>query len=45
MVVLATLSRLVLEDVWVKETYGERARPCSMRTCAWKTRLDLSAEF
>jgi len=27
MVVLATLTRMVLEDAWVKETYGERAQP------------------
>jgi len=27
MVVLATLSRMVLDDAWVGETYGERARP------------------
>lgn len=27
MVVLATLSRMVLEDVWLTESYGERARP------------------
>ncbi len=27
MVVLATLSRLVLDDLWVSELYGDRARP------------------
>lgn len=27
LVVLATLSRMVLEDTWVQETYGERAIP------------------
>jgi len=27
MVVLATLSRLVLDDLWVTELYGDRARP------------------
>jgi hypothetical protein len=27
MVVLATLSRMVLEDLWLGEAYGERARP------------------
>jgi len=27
LVVLATLSRMVLEDTWVQETYGERAVP------------------
>lgn len=27
MVVLATLSRMVLEDLWIAETHGERARP------------------
>ncbi|HEU4778543.1 MAG TPA: hypothetical protein VFS58_01540 [Steroidobacteraceae bacterium] len=46
MVVLATLSRMVLEDVWVKETYGERARPAveahvRLEKRAW----ELAAEF
>ena len=46
MVVLATLSRMVLEDVWVKETYGERARSAvdthaHLEKRAW----ELAAEF
>jgi hypothetical protein len=38
MVVLATLSRMVLDDAWVGETYGERARPVQ------QTYRDLEAE-
>ena len=46
MVVLATLSRMVLEDVWVKETYGERAQSVvvthqHLEKRAW----ELAAEF
>jgi hypothetical protein len=41
MVVLATLSRLVLDDLWVTELYGDRARPVqethrSLEQGAWK---------
>jgi hypothetical protein len=46
MVVLATLSRMVLEDVWVTETYGARARPAveahvRLEKRAW----ELASEF
>jgi hypothetical protein len=46
MVVLASLSRMVLEDVWVKETYGARAQPAveahiRLEKRAW----ELAAEF
>ena len=41
MVVLATLSRMVLDDAWVGETYGARAKPVqamqqTLETEAWK---------
>jgi hypothetical protein len=41
MVVLATLSRMVLDDLWVAELYGDRARPLqethrSLEQGAWK---------
>jgi hypothetical protein len=41
MVVLATLSRMVLDDTWVSERYGARARPVqdvyrSLESSAWQ---------
>jgi hypothetical protein len=41
MVVLATLSRMVVEDTWVSERYGARARPVqdmyrSLESSAWQ---------
>ncbi|HUK01277.1 MAG TPA: hypothetical protein VLW26_03265 [Steroidobacteraceae bacterium] len=41
MVVLATLSRMVLDDLWAKHLYGERARPLqaaskALESSAWE---------
>jgi hypothetical protein len=46
MVVLATLSRMVLEDVWVKQAYGERARSTvETHTHLERRAWELAAEF